>query len=126
MREIKFRIWSKHTNSWCEYDFCLANDGKVATFTSGVYNLQDNFVTQQFTGLKDKNGVEIYEGDIVREQNKFGETFSIVEFNSASFAVRYLKGAAQRNLVGFFNDCNGPISEHLEVVGNIFENSIDK
>lgn len=131
MREIKFRVWNKSKKQFVPENSCdeygVLQDGTIfyiehETGSGDVITdeKREFWEIQQYTGLKDKNGVEIYEGDILREQNKFGETFSIVEFHSASFAVRYLKGATQRNLVGFFNDCNGPISEHLEVIGNIF------
>lgn len=62
MREIKFRAWEKEAKVMCssnEFDSLT-----IVLDANGAFR-QDQFILMQYTGLKDKNGVEIYEGDIL-------------------------------------------------------------
>ena len=62
MREIKFRAWLEPEKKMNNGLFGLRSDGEVS-FQSN--NPEFNVILMQYTGLKDKNGKEIYEGDIV-------------------------------------------------------------
>lgn len=117
MREIKFRAWSikfeeyiedviHDGSSWLEahgYDYVT-----VSEIFDG-----DEFILEQYTGLKDKNGKEIYEGDILQGKNNkiyevsFSDGYTKFESNSGSY------GGLLRGYIDEFE---------MRIIGNIHEN----
>lgn len=118
-REIKFRLW----NPLGKYFLYFGLYADSIPIYKGMS--EETIVEQQYTGLKDENGVEIYEGDIV--EDSFLHEFHIVEFGegetcegdvySSNFVGWYLKTVSTKEIKAIYLEY--PV---VVVVGNIYEN----
>jgi len=115
MREIKFRAWYK-VEKVMESPMTLKE--MIAMVPGPDLNL-DDYEIMQFTGLHDKNGTEIYEGDIVRYKcisgnNEWDDIYPIKWDRVWRFGPFYLG----LNMPGVCRSDNQP---NLEVIGNIYQ-----
>lgn len=115
-REIKFRIWdieNKEMLKVQELDFePTFYGGRIAIRPDqhNDYFDTEDMILMQYTGLDDKNGKEIYEGDIVKYENMTGK----IMFFNGSFIMSNFEETEEWEL--------GVINEELEIMGNIYDN----
>ena len=122
-REIKFRAWDGEQKCFRNDEFLISttNGGKIqivgVSIDMDTVRINEDIILMQFTGLLDKNGKEIYEGDVLktlRFRNVVTNHVETILFLDGSFCT-------QTN-----DDVTVPISYHkekeIEIIGNVFEN----
>ena len=102
-RPIKFRAWDKQFNKMIDY-IPAQDDQNVLTILKG----EERYVFQQFTGLLDKNGKEIYEGDWLE--------FNTLSGNKMIYQVRWKEKGFVPVRLSHHNQAE------ITVIGNIYEN----
>lgn len=125
MREIKFRAWDKVKQIWCNYKIddgtVYFMDNDTGCWYRNYPGKYENFDLMQYTGIKDINNVEIFEGDIVEisKEKSYLKDTAVVKFDkySSSFV-----------LVVQDDDCGYLSYDFLycdrifyKVIGNIYE-----
>lgn len=129
MRKIKFRAWDKQKNEFYKptheaykgnlFELLIAFSGSLNAHTmqglvheSGSF--PERFILMQYTGLKDKNGKEIYEGDILKTDSGNKQ----VIYNAPSFDLEdYDNGDYYEGQNPYCHSWN-----EFEIIGNIYEN----
>lgn len=126
MREIKIRIFDKKNKKILEVDTLFINEGMfkpVGGDEYSVWNYDTEYYSNpmQYTGLKDKNGVEIYEGDILELTNFFNNEISIhpVSFTLSAFVCKRVE---DDEFSYFYLQGNKHLQQGYRVIGNIYEN----
>lgn len=116
-RVINFRAWDKTYQKMYYNGFYVGSDGELSfdpkVFTVGGYDPL-NMEIMQYTGLKDKNGVELCEGDIISNKKYFTKV------------VSWIDGGFRLSGIGYEEDYEKSIhinfAKSYDVLGNIYQN----
>ena len=135
-REIKFRVWyekDKQMIDWFSLTQNAWNTFRGEQPLSLIYEIlvarKDDFNVMQYTGLKDKNGVEIYKEDIFKDVLN-SDQIGVVKFGEYNHCFDDNRVKTYGNHIGFYVDFNDSKirkdlkywSNHSFIIGNIHEN----
>lgn len=123
MREIKFRAWYKGVYSG-EMIYDIQNEFEerinLGMDSFGNYLNNASFEVMQYTGVKDCNGKEVYEGDIVKYKAGTDKGIGYIKFEFSCFMIYWTNNKTFNDSFSsmFYTQC----SSEIEVIGNIYEN----
>lgn len=131
MRDIKFRCWDTENKEMLdvqELDYADSYNGQpmIRTTMYNDYFDTEEIILMQYTGLKDKNGKEIYEGDIVRTFALRQYINGYVKYNNdrGRFDIGWMSEIEKYKNNGFVGSLSCMTNDYdcLEIIGNIYEN----
>lgn len=120
MDRLKFRLWDKDIGNYFEKPYIFINtDGKlVSDDCVNVYEIDPKaYIVEKCTGLKDKNGKLIYEGDIVEVSEAY---------ENGIYKIEFCQSDCEYNLYNkegnFIYQLTKSMARYMKVIGNIHEN----
>ena len=119
MRESKFRVWDEKYNCWDKSSLLIYPNEEIK---------KQGRIIQWFTGLKDKSGKEIYEGDIIELHTAANDKAKDVKDNHCGLYEIYWDRCYKLKTIKpnwfFIPNFESPAADYniMKVVGNIFEN----
>lgn len=123
---VKFRVWCANKKEFEKHPVLINQIGDIYHFDKNIVvpTRKDTHIIQTFTGLHDKNGKEIYEGDIVECREPYNDLeVAVIRWDDklAKFVFdMYYDGETE---ITETLDADNWISvNHFEIVGNIYEN----
>lgn len=128
-RPLEFRIWDKKKNCWhddekdgysSDTEWIGLNE-LIRLIRTGKESARPRFAIQQFTGLLDKNGKKIFEGDVVKLHDSYhhADLKDIIAIEYDSECGGFIPFTYKRDSQYY---CGEFESEKTEILGNIFEN----
>lgn len=119
MREIKFRVWDTYNKEMLELEELNYEYGEPAIRTTmySDYFGPSDMILMQYVGLKDKNGTEIYEGDVVelKAENGCCNMLGKIIYDNYDLAFELIDEEGNQEALWY-------AEQELEVIGNIYKN----
>ena len=121
-RIIKFRAWDKHNKRMIPWSPQMFSDSSPLTMYGDDFpENDDDFILMQFTGCHDRNGQEIWEGDIVKYFINTGFWTGRDDPPDIDEMTEYIEAVYWMDELTGFNPLCGTPYEDIEVIGNIYE-----
>jgi uncharacterized phage protein (TIGR01671 family) len=121
-REIKFRAWDIFNKAWCKYHNLFKQENICFKHVNCLRNSDNpDCAVMQFTGLLDKNGKEIFEGDVIKIKCNGDIIIGDVFYNQSRCCYMINHPAGYNGSFGL-HTLTIEICDEFNIVGNLYEN----